>query len=173
MIALPTARNAMTDWRLVLHPETDLLQAIRDLVSRRAAGAPVIREDGTLVGVLTEKDCLRVLANRAYGEVHGGTVREVMSTIKAEVTPEMDLFAVAHVFLESNFPVLPVTQQGKLVGRISRQDMLREVQRFIREQRRVKSEAAQPQGRTGIADMQRIAADASPAQLAELMRNRE
>jgi predicted transcriptional regulator len=173
MIALPTARNAMTDWRLVLHPETDLLQAIRDLVSRRAAGAPVVHEDGTLVGVLTEKDCLRVLANRAYGEVHGGMVRDVMSTVKAEVTPEMDLFAVAHVFLESNFPVLPVTQQGKLVGRISRQDMLREVQRFIREQRRVKSEAAQPHGRTGIENMQRIAADASPAQLAELLRNRE
>jgi predicted transcriptional regulator len=173
MIALPTARNAMTDWRLVLQPDTDLLQAIRDLVSRRAAGAPVVREDGTLVGVLTEKDCLRVLANRAYGEEHAGTVSGVMSTVKAEVTPDMDLFAVAHVFLESNFPVLPVTQHGKLVGRISRQDMLREVQRFTREHRRVKSEAAAPQSRTSIAEMQRMAADATPAQLAELMRDRK
>jgi predicted transcriptional regulator len=172
MIALPTARNAMTDWRLVLHPETDLLQAIRDLVARRAAGAPVVREDGSLAGVLTEKDCLRVLSNRAYGEFHGGTVREVMSTIKAEVTPEMDIFAVAHVFLGGNFPVLPVTENGKLVGRVSRQDMLREMQRFIREQRRAKSEAAAPQ-RSGIAEMQRLAADATPAQLAQMMRDRE
>ena len=166
MISLPTARNAMTDWRLVLHPDTDLLQAIRDLVSRRAAGAPVVREDGTLVGVLTEKDCLRVLANRAYGEVHAGTVTGVMSTVKAEVTPDMDLFAVAHVFLESNFPVLPVTQNGKLVGRISRQDMLREMQRFIREQRRAKIEAATTHTRSAIAEMQRLSADSTPAQLA-------
>jgi predicted transcriptional regulator len=173
MIALPTARNAMTDWRLVLQLDTDLLQAIGDLVSRRAAGAPVVREDGQLLGVLTEKDCLRVLSNRAYGEVHGGSVREVMSTIKAEVTPEMDLFAVAQVFLESNFPVLPVTENGKLVGRISRQDMLREMQRFIRDQRRAKNAAAGTPQRSSIAEMQRLAADLTPAQLAELLRNRE
>jgi predicted transcriptional regulator len=163
----------MTDWRLVLRPDTELLQAVRDLVSRRAAGAPVVQEDGALVGVLTEKDCLRVLASRAYGEQQAGTVREVMSAVKAEVTPEMDLLAVAQVFLESNFPVLPVTEQGKIVGRISRQDMLREMQRFIREQRRAKIEEATTHTRTAIAEMQRLAADASPAQLAELTRNRE
>ena len=173
MIALPTARNAMTDWRLILHPETDLLQAVRDLVSRRAAGAPVVQEDGTLVGVLTEKDCLRVLANRADGEQPAAAVREVMSTVKAEVTPDMDLLAVAQVFLDSNFPVLPVTEKGRLVGRLSRQDMLREMQRFIREQRRAKIDAATTSTRTAIAEMQRLAADATPAPLADLQRNRE
>ncbi|HVS16869.1 MAG TPA: CBS domain-containing protein [Thermoanaerobaculia bacterium] len=167
----------MTDWYCTFRPETDIVEAIESLVHRRAAGAPVVDEHDCLVGVLTEKDSLRVLANAAYGELAGGNVGEHMSRVGATVTEDMDLFAVAHVFLQTNFPVLPVTDhRGRLIGRISRQDMLRQIHHFMRrlhrEGRRLSGLLA-GQKATGIEAMQRLAASSSPDQLAELMRDRD
>jgi predicted transcriptional regulator len=174
---LPTARGAMSDWYCTFRPETDIVEAIDSLVQRRAAGAPVVDENDRLVGVLTEKDSLRVLANAAYGEQAGGNVGEHMSRVGATVTEDMDLFAVAHVFLQTNFPVLPVTDhRGRLLGRISRQDMLRQIHIFMRrlhrEGRRLTGLLAAEKP-TSIEAMQRLAASATPDQLAELMRDRE
>ncbi|HVS63909.1 MAG TPA: CBS domain-containing protein [Thermoanaerobaculia bacterium] len=174
---LPTARDAMTDWYCTFRPETDIVEAIESLVRKRAAGAPVVDEEERLVGVITEKDSLRVLANAAYGEQAGGRVGEHMSRVGATVTPDMDLFAVAHVFLQTNFPVLPVTDhRGRLLGRISRQDMLRQVHVFMRrlhKQGRRLSGLLQGQKPSSIEAMQRMAASASPDQLADMMRDRE
>ena len=166
----------MSDWYCTFRPETDVVEAIESLVRKRAAGAPVVDENDRLVGVITEKDSLRVLANAAYGEMVGGQVGEHMSKVRATVTPDMDLFAVAHVFLETNFPVLPVTDhRGRLLGRISRQDMLRQVHVFMRrvhkQGRRLGPLEAQKS--SSIEAMQKMAATASPDQLAEMMRDRE
>jgi len=177
MTQLPTAREAMTDWYCTFRPDTEIVEAIESLVRKRAAGAPVVDEGERLVGVITEKDSLRVLANAAYGELTGGCVAEHMSRVGATVTPDMDLFAVAHVFLETNFPVLPVTDhRGRLLGRISRQDMLRQVHVFMRRLHKQGSKLSgllADQKPTSIEAMQRVAATASPDQLAELMRDRD
>ncbi|MEM1245888.1 MAG: CBS domain-containing protein [Acidobacteriota bacterium] len=134
MTAIPTARELMGAWYVTLRPEQDLEDAIRMLVARRASGAPVIDREGRLLGLLTEKDCLRVLANSAYGETGGGTVVQFMSSIKRTVDADMDLFSIAGVFLESNFPVLPVVEESRLVGRLDRQQMLGHMEAFMNEQ---------------------------------------
>lgn len=174
---LPTAKDAMTDWYCTFRPDMDIVEAIESLVRKRAAGAPVVDENECLVGVLTEKDSLRVLANAAYGELVGGVVGEHMSKVGASVTPDMDLFAVAQVFLETNFPVLPVTDhRGRLLGRISRQDMLRQAHVFMRrlhKQGRRLSGLLEGQKPSSIEAMQKMAASASPDQLAEMMRDRD
>jgi predicted transcriptional regulator len=167
----------MTDWYCTFRPETDIVEAIDSLVQRRAAGAPVVDDQDHLVGVLTEKDSLRVLANAAYGEMVGGNVGEHMSRVGATVTEDMDLFAVAHVFLQTNFPVLPVTDhRQRLLGRISRQDMLRQIHVFMRrlhrEGRRLTG-LLDSQKTSSIEAMQRAAASHSPDQLAQLMRDRD
>lgn len=177
MNRIPTARDCMSNWFVTLQPEQDLTEGLDLLVSKRASGAPVVDASGAFVGVLTEKDCLRVLSNRALGEHSYGKVGEFMSTIKVVVDADMDIFRVAELFLETHVPVLPVMDGNTLVGRISRQDMLLAVQRLTKsmaldrkregERLRVNTEPR------GIEDMQKVAGSTKPEHLAALFSNRE
>lgn len=178
MIRVPTARDLVKEWYVVLRPDMDVYEAIDLLEAKRASGAPVVDKDGMLLGILTEKDCIRVLTRAAYGELAGGTVADYMSEVKNVITPEMDLFSAAREFLATNFAVLPVVENGKPVGRLSRQDMLRGIQRLEREIEKAKAQELEQvrklqQPSMAIDDLQRLAASQSPQGLADIMRHRE
>ena len=123
----------MSPFFVTLQTGMDIYDAIDVLSKKRASGAPVLDEHGELAGLLTEKDCIRVLSNDAYATLARGKVADYMSDVKASVEIDMDLFGVAEVFLAHNFSVLPVMDHGRLVGRISRQDMLRAIQNLQRQ----------------------------------------
>lgn len=176
MKKVPTARDCMSIWFVTLRPEMDVYEAIDILASKRASGAPVLDADGNLIGILTEKDCLRVISNEAYDHLVGGTVADYMSEVKGMVTVDMDLFSVAREFLNTNFAVLPVLEDGKPVGRISRQDMLRGIQCVQRQDALEKAKYAEDlktmQSPKSINDLQRLAANQRPENLAALLSNR-
>lgn len=176
---IPTASELMTTSRLVLKPEVDILDAIDQLVEKQVAAAPVVDEQSRLVGMLTEKDCLRVLSTSAYEDVFKiGTVADYMSAVRVTLEPQMDLFQAAEEFLSCNFPTLPVVEDGRLVGRLSRQDMLRGIQKFLAASSRQRQVLLEKRAKGGerpksIEAMQQSAAEASPAGLAGLFsRNR-
>ena len=131
MVDIPTARDVMTRWLMTLSPDADLIQAIEGLVGKRMAGAPVVNTRGELVGLLTEKDCLRLLSRSRPGTLARGTVADYMSIVRVTVDIDADLFTVINHFLRTNFPVLPVLEHGQLAGRVSRLDLLRQVDRLI------------------------------------------
>ena len=176
MPKLPHARTMMKDWYMTLAPDTALVEAIDDLVAKGAAGAPVVDAHGRLMGVLTEKDCLRVLARIAYGHTTGGVVADFMSPIKSALDPDMDLLSVANTFLQCNFPVLPVVEDGRPLGRVSRQDLLRAVQTFLHrveeERERTQTEQELHENPTSIESLQQLAAKYTPEQLASVLRHR-
>ena len=126
-VKIPTAREWMTRDTMTLRPEAELLQAIRQMASKAISAALVVDEKGTLVGILTEKDCLRVLTLSTYHDAKAGKVSEFMSPVPECVEPEMDLFRISGLFLETNFAVLPVLEGDRLLGQISRQQMLRAI----------------------------------------------
>ena len=176
MHKIPTARDCMSTWFTTLRPDMEIYEAIEVLEKKRAAGAPVLDSDGNLLGILTEKDCLRVISNGAYQDLASGTVRDYMSEPKAIVTTDMDLFTVAKQFLDTNFAVLPVLENGKPVGRISRLDMLRGIQQMQRQLQREKvrgEQELQTQTRPkSIDQMQQLAGKLNPKHLAAVMRER-
>ncbi len=173
-VALPTARDWMSSRVLTFTPDDELFDAIDELLKHSFAAAPVVDEDNCLLGMLTEKDCLRVLSNLAYdNDFEGGAVRDYLSAIRVIVEPEMDLFRVAEMFLGTNFPLLPVVKSGKLCGVISRRDMLRGVRAFRSELDRKQAEHEQIAGRQAdrprtIENMQRTVANQSRDQLVRL-----
>ena len=178
-MALPTARDWMTKEVLTLSPEDDLFHAIDQLLANSFAAAPVIDEDRCLLGMLTEKDCLRVLANVAYeNDLDGGAVSEYLSVIRAVCTPEMDLFRVSNLFLSTNFPLLPVVDETEsLCGVISRRDLLRGVRAFREEVNQQYSEQERVAGHQAdrprsIESMQKVAASQSREQMARLFGRR-
>ncbi len=111
-----------------LSPETGILEAVDFLLERHVTGAPVIDGSGAVVGIITEKDCLRLLSTGMEADVPRGVVRDFMTTQVDAVPPDMNVYFAAGLFLKANYRRLLVLEQGKLVGAITRFDILRAIQ---------------------------------------------
>ena len=176
-VDLPTARDCMTTRARVLAftPDQDVFEAMAELLAHHFAAAPVVDEDNRVLGMLTEKDCLRILSNFAYDDgTEGGQVSDFQSSMRLICQPDMDIFGVTNRFLECNFPLLPVVEDDKLIGVISRRDTLRGVRELRRRldlaRRKLEETAGHQADRPrGIESMQRSAASQSREQLARLM----
>jgi CBS domain-containing protein len=118
-------RDYMTGKLVTFKPDLDVLDAIHELVKHRIAGAPVVNDHGELVGMLSELDCLKVALNAGYYGDWGGPVSDYMSTDVHTVDSEMNIVDLAQKFLSSNFRRFPVLHGNRLVGQISRRDVLR------------------------------------------------
>ena len=130
MVRVPQVKDIMVETSHSLHPDTEAYTAVDELIARQIMGAPVIDEDGDLVGFLTEKDCLRLLAVAHQYNMTGRRVRDIMSDIKESLHPTMDLLSAAMRFLNCNFATLPVLEGQQLVGSISRQNMMKSIQKM-------------------------------------------
>lgn len=131
--AVPTACDIMTRALIVLTPQMPILDAARLLLRHGVSGAPVLDDDGRLVGICSEFDCLRVLSTGAfYSDDHGseGVVAHFMSTEFHAVEPHQDVYALAQFFLSHGVRRLPVLQGGRLIGQLSRRDVLRAMVEF-------------------------------------------
>ncbi len=105
--------------------DTDVLDAVHLLVKNRIAGAPVVDDSGNLIGMLSELDCLKVALHAGYHGDWGGPVSEYMSDGVETVDAEMSIVDLAQVFLDSKYRRFPVVAKNRLVGQISRRDVLR------------------------------------------------
>jgi predicted transcriptional regulator len=135
---------------------------------------PVVDEDQTVVGVLSEKDCLRTVSQWAYEGISGGTVGDHMSELEIRITPEMDLLTAARAFLECNFSCLPVTDNDRLAGFIHRHDVLKGIDRWataIDRERELRLTTTSGHERpSAIQHMQQIAASHSREQLSQVFK---
>jgi CBS domain-containing protein len=108
--------------------DTSILDAVDFLLNNHVTGAPVVDAQGGVIGILTEKDCLRLLSTGMEADLPRGTVRDFMTTEVASVEPGMNVYFVAGLFLKATYRRLPVIEKGKLVGAITRFDILRVIQ---------------------------------------------
>jgi CBS domain-containing protein len=125
---LLTVREVMDTDVPTLRPETEIHDAINLLLSKRVTGAPVISEAGEFVGILTEKACLKLIAKGAEPQITQGPVSKFMSTEVKTIQPDMDIYYAAGLFLQYDFRRFPVLEKGKLVGAITRFDILRAIE---------------------------------------------
>lgn len=117
-------RDHMTREVIILAPDTEILKALTVLASNDIAGAPVLDANGEMVGILTEKDCIRSALEATYHSVYAGLVRDFMSDDVVSVHPDDGLFQAAERFLELPYHRYPVVEDGRLVGVISRRDVI-------------------------------------------------
>jgi len=119
------ARDYMTSAVVTLSPDMNLLDAVHLLLERRISGAPVVDSHGNLAGILTEKDCLRAALNASYYGDLGGLVSDHMQRHVATVSDDTPIFEVTRLFINGHFRRYPVVHGHRLVGSISRRDVLR------------------------------------------------
>jgi len=118
-------KDYMSGKLVTFKPDTDILDAIHTLVNRQITGAPVVDDHGTLVGMLSEFDCLDVVLAAAYHGHPGGPVSQLMTADVETVDADMSIIDLAELFKASGFRRYPVMKDNRLVGQISRKDVLR------------------------------------------------
>lgn len=119
-----TARDFMVTDLITLRPMTDVLDAVQILLTNRISGAPVVDDDDRYLGVFSEKCAMHVLLDAAYEQLPTTEVGAFMDIEAQTINPETQLLSVAQVFLLTPYRRLPVLEDGKLVGMVSRRNVL-------------------------------------------------
>ena len=118
-------RDHMTRKVISVDQDLEISGATRFLIDHDISGAPVLDSHGRLVGILTERDCMKVAMHAGYHDVPYGLVRDYMSRDPKSVAPEQSVLTVAEKFIHGRFRRYPVVDNGRLVGIITRRDVLR------------------------------------------------
>ncbi|WP_415893826.1 CBS domain-containing protein [Neptuniibacter sp. PT8_73] len=106
-------------------PNMPVAEATRNLTKKTLLGGPVINETGSLVGWISEQDCLKVTVQVAYLDQRVATVNEIMSTDVLTIKTSDDLLSVAQQMLDAKPKTYPVVDESdKLVGVLTRRHVL-------------------------------------------------
>ena len=119
-----TARDFMVTKLITIAPDADVLDAVQLLLKHRISGAPVVEANGRYLGVFSEKCSMHVLLDAAYEQLPVRDVRSFMDVEAQTIGAETHLLSVAQVFLLTPARRLPVLEDGKLIGQVSRRDVL-------------------------------------------------
>ncbi len=125
-----TVRDYMAANLVTFTPDMEILRAIHALVEKRISGATVVDEHGNVVGMLSEQDCMKVALHAGYYGEFGGRVSEYMNTNVKTIDADTSILELAELFLESPYRRYPVMDDNRLVGQISRRDVLRAMEKL-------------------------------------------
>jgi CBS domain-containing protein len=146
-------KDVMTVDPITVGPDLPFKEVVDRLIEHGIGGLPVVDSDGGLVGIVTETD---LITKEAYGDeprgalsvvgavlagkhhawlkkASGLTAGEIMTRHVVTIAPSEDLQAAARLCLEHKVGRLPVVEDGRLVGIISRRDLLRPFHRTDQE----------------------------------------
>lgn len=125
MLHSMSVKDYMSGDILCFSPDGNVLDAIHQLVVHHVSGAPVVDHLGNIVGILSEKDCMRVALTASYHEEAGGKVEEYMTRDVKTIEADASLVEVAELFMQTPYRRFPVVEDTRLVGQISRHDVLK------------------------------------------------
>lgn len=122
-----TVRNFMASSLLTFRPDMDVMEAIHILTQREFSGAPVLDDLGNVIGMLSSKDCMKVVLNASYHGNRGGSVSDFMSREITTVEADMSIMEMAKIFAEQPQRRFPVMEDNRLIGIITRSNVLRAI----------------------------------------------
>ena len=138
------AGDVMTRKVVSIRPNASIAEMVRLMLDNRISGLPVIDDHGELVGIVTEGDCLRRAETGTerkrprwlefiigpsrlaaeYIHAHSRKVAEVMTQAPITITEDTALDDIVHLMETHRIKRLPVVRDRKVVGIVSRADLL-------------------------------------------------
>ena len=115
-------KNIMTTDVISVKKNTSIGNAVDLLVENNVTGLPVVDDDMNLVGVISEKDMLSLLSEP---ESSAGKVEDYMTKDVVSFEQDEDLIAICECLVNNNFRRVPIVDNGRLVGIVSRRDIIR------------------------------------------------
>jgi CBS domain-containing protein len=125
MLAKITIGDYMTKHVVTLSPETEVKEAIKKMLALKITSVPVLDQNGYLVGIFSEKDCMKVVLEQAYNQGASPKIGEYMSHHVVTVDVDSSIVDLAENFQTSTLRSFPVMDGSELVGIISRADVLK------------------------------------------------
>ncbi|QDT63469.1 CBS domain-containing protein [Calycomorphotria hydatis] len=119
------ARNIMVTRLVTLSTGMDVYDAIGLLLRHRISGAPVIDQDGRYVGIFSEKCSMQVLLDAACESLPQSIIDSFIDREARTIDEDTDLLTIANIFRQTPYRRLPVLRDGRLIGQVSRRDVLR------------------------------------------------
>lgn len=112
---------------ITFSPDLKIVEAMQILVTKNISGAPVVDENDHLLGMISEGDCMKKIANSRYYNIplNDQVVKEYMESIVETIEGDNNIFDVAHMFCTSRRNRFPVMESDKVIGQISRKDILK------------------------------------------------
>jgi CBS domain-containing protein len=145
---MQTVKEIMTTAPITIGPDTEIAEAARILLENRINGVPVVDAGGRLVGILCQSDLIAQQKNlpmpslftlldgfiampsmkqveKQVRKIAAITAGEAMTRDPVTVAPDDDIGKVAALMVDRNFHTLPVVSEGRLVGVVGKEDVLR------------------------------------------------
>jgi CBS domain-containing protein len=122
-----TARTIMRRPDVALRRLMTLDKVSDHLTKHQLPGAPVVNKLGELIGYVSEFDCLQQLMQSSYYRHSTALVEDVMSTKLIMSRPDIALIDLASTMNASRINVMPIVEDGRLIGAVARGDIMREM----------------------------------------------
>lgn len=118
------AKNVMTKDVVTIKKQNSVYEAVELMIEKQVTGIPVVEDDMTLVGIITEKDVLRLFY--ADEEEKSKTVEHFMTRPAVSYHEDESLQSICDFMMVNYFRRVPViSRKNKLVGIVSRPDILK------------------------------------------------
>ncbi len=129
----PLARDIMKTKLITLSPEMDVFDGVEILVKNRISGAPVVDSQYCLLGTFSEKSVMKVLVETTYEQLPSNRIDAFMNREPRTIDENMHLMSIAHIFLTTPRRRLPVIRDGRLIGQVSRRDVVEAALKLVRQ----------------------------------------
>lgn len=128
-----TVRTIMQSTHMCLSPKMNLVLVSAHLSKHNLPGAPVIDENHNPIGYVSEYDCLEQLLQSTYYCDNTALAEDVMTKKLITTRPDLTLIDVASQMNENKVNAAPVIENSKVIGVISRGDIMRELVKELEE----------------------------------------
>ena len=119
------AKDIMTKQVVCIRKDTPIFEAIRMMSNNNITGIPVVEDDLTLAGMLSEQDVLRLF--HTYDDEKDRTVNDFMTQPAIHFEENEPLLDVCYCLRDNSIRRVPITLNGKVTGVISRSDILKRI----------------------------------------------
>lgn len=103
-------------------PDTPTVEAARMMIHEDVGSLAVVDDEGELVGIITERDVLRLVAEEKLGKRH--VVGEAMTPRPDSLDPDVDVREASEWMMAAGYRHLPVLESGRLIGMVSIKDLM-------------------------------------------------
>lgn len=117
-------RDYMTRSIVSFTRDMEVLKALHLMHKHDISNAPVVDDQGMLVGILSDRDCIRGVIQGTYNSEFGGLVGDFMANQVETVGPDEGLIDATRRLVDLPHRLYPVVAGGDLVGVISRRDII-------------------------------------------------
>jgi CBS domain-containing protein len=118
--------DIMTRNLVVFKPDETIHEVMKKFIKYRISGGPVVNEKGDLIGVISEADCMKEVSDSRYFNlpILNKSVSKFMTTNVDTIDASKTIFEAASNFFKTSRRRFPVLDSNKLVGQISRKDIV-------------------------------------------------